>query len=162
MRKLLSFGLLPPLLYIAAVSSLAQPQEPGCTDVSRIEDRLAGAWRLVWLEEPDAGGNVHKADCIGLLVYTRDGHMSVQVMYRNPEAAGRGGPVQYAEGGYEASFGTYKISENTHTFTFHVEGAVVRSLLGKDLSRAFEMSGKQLVVKSTDPKERWRAAWERY
>ena len=57
-------------------------------------DRFIGAWRLAWLEEPDADGTVHKADCTGLLVYTRDGHMSVQVMYRNPQTGGQAGPVQ--------------------------------------------------------------------
>lgn len=127
-----------------------------------VQDRLVGAWRLVWLEEPGADGQVHKADCSGLLVYTRDGHMSVQVMYRNAQTGGQGGPVQYAQGGYEASFGTYQINEGGHTFTFHVEGAMVRSLIGKDLRRAFELSGNQLIVKSTNPNESWRVAWERY
>jgi hypothetical protein len=97
-----------------------------------------------------------------MLVYTRGGHMSVQVMYRNPQADGQGGPVQYAQGGYEASFGTYTIHEGTHTFTFHVEGAMVRSLIGKDLPRAYELSGNQLIVKSTNPNEHWRVAWEHY
>jgi len=127
-----------------------------------IHDRFIGAWRLAWLEEPDADRTVHKADCTGLLVYTRDGHMSVQVMYRNPQTGGQAGPVQYAQGGYEASFGSYRVDENSHTFTFHVEGAMVRSLIGKDLPRAYEMSGNQLVVKSTDPNEHWRVAWEHY
>ena len=161
MKKLLSLGVLP-LLAVAAVSGLARPLGPGRAAVSRIEDQFVGAWRLVWLEEPDAGGGVRKADCTGLLVYTRDGHMSVQVMYRNPEAGGQAGPVQYAQDGYEASFGTYKISESARTFTFHVEGAMVRSLIGKALPRGFELSGKLLIVKSTDPSEHWRAAWERY
>lgn len=127
-----------------------------------INDRFVGAWRLAWLEEPGADGTVHKADCTGLLVYTRDGHMSVQVMYRNPQTGGQAGPVQYAQGGYEASFGSYRVDENSHTFTFHVEGARVRSLIGKDLPRAYEMSGNQLVVKSTNPNEHWRVAWEHY
>jgi Lipocalin-like domain len=107
---------------------------------------VIGAWRLVWLEEPDGAGSVHKADCTGLLVYTRDGHMSVQVMYRNPQTGGQAGPVQYAQGGYEASFGTYQIDENLHTFVFHVEGAMVRSLIGKDLPRVYEFSGNQLLI----------------
>jgi len=34
--------------------------------------------------------------------------------------------VQYAQGGYEASFGTYEIDESAHTFTYHVDGALVR------------------------------------
>ena len=62
----------------------------------------------------------------------------------------------------EASFGSYQIDENSHTFIFHVEGAMVRTLIGKDLPRAYEMSGNQLVVKSTNPSEHWRVAWEHY
>jgi Lipocalin-like domain len=69
---------------------------------------------------------------------------------------------QYAQGGCEASFGTYKIDESNRTFTFHVEGAMVRSLIGKDLPRSFELSGNQLIVKSTNPNEHWRVAWEHY
>lgn len=95
-------------------------------------------------------------------MYTRDGHMSVQVMYRNRQTGGQAGPVQYAQGGYEASFGRYEIDERAHTFTFHVEGAMVRDLIGKDLPRAFELSGNQMIVKSTDPNEHWRVAWEHY
>lgn len=131
-----------------------------------IREQLVGAWRLAWLEEQGTDGRILKADCTGLLVYTGDGHMSVQVMYRNPpansQAATNAAPVQYAQGGYEASFGTYAIDESTHTFTFHVEGALVRTLIGKDLPRAFEFSGRQLIVKSTHPEEHWRVAWERY
>ena len=136
---------------------------PACqANAQQEQSRFVGAWRLVWLEEPDANGTVHKADCTGLLVFTLDGHMSVQVMYRNLQSGRQGGPVQYAQGGYEASFGTYQIDESAHTFAFHVEGAMVRSLLGKDLPRTYELSGNQLIVKSTNPNEHWRVAWEHY
>ena len=130
--------------------------------VADIHDRFVGAWRLVSLEEPDGNGKVSPSDCTGLLAYTRDGHMSVQVMYRNPQTGDQAGPVQYAQGGYEASFGTYQVEEASHTFIFHVEGAMVRSLIGKDLSRAFEFVGQRLIVKSTNPNEHWRATWEHY
>ena len=85
-------------------------------------------------------------------------------MYRigRPQTGGQVGPVQYAHGGYEASFGTYQIDENSHTFVFHVEGAMVRSLIGKDLPCAYEFSGNQLLVKSTNPNEHWRVGWEHY
>jgi hypothetical protein len=88
--------------------------------------------------------------------------MSVQVMYRNPHAGTDAAPVQYAQGGYEASFGTYEIDERAHSFTYHVEGALVRTLIGKDLTRVYELSGKQLIVKSSSPDEHWRVAWEHY
>jgi len=119
-----------------------------------------GAWRLEWLEQPGPDGKTHRIDCGGMLVYTRDGHMSVQVMQRDAGPPAAAGPGQYSQGGYEASYGTYKIDERTHTFTFHVEGALVRNLIGKDLPRAYELSGKQLIVTSTRPDEHWRVAWE--
>jgi len=124
--------------------------------------RLTGAWRLAWLEQPGADGKSHRVDCSGLLVFTPDGHMSVQVMERNPQAQAAAGPEQYSQGGYEASWGTYKVDEHAHTFTFHVEGALVRNLIGKDLPRAYELAARQLVVKSTRPDEHWQVAWERY
>ena len=37
-------------------------------------DRFVGAWRLAWLEEPGTDGKIHRADCTGLFVFTRDGH----------------------------------------------------------------------------------------
>jgi hypothetical protein len=127
-----------------------------------IQNRFVGAWRLAQLETEGAGGKIQKTDSTGLLVFTSDGHMSVQVMERNPPAQTSAAPDQYSQGGYEASFGTYQIDESTHTFTYHVEGALVRTLIGKDLPRAFALSGKQLIVKSTRPEEHWKAVWEHY
>ena len=159
MKNLLSLILITAFLGTAALQLSGASEQDSKQE---IQNRFVGAWRLAWLEEPDGAGSVHTADCAGLLVYTRDGHMSVQVMYRNPQTGGQAGPVRYAQGGYEASFGTYQIDENSHTFVFHVEGAMVRSLIGKDLPRAYEFSGNQLLVKSTNPNEHWRVAWERY
>jgi hypothetical protein len=120
-----------------------------------IENRLAGAWKLVSLEE-HADGQVHKADCAGMFVFTSDGKASVQVMCRNAQTGST-----YAQGGYEASYGTYHIVDCS-TFMFHIDGALVRSLIGKDLKRAYEISGNRLTVKPTDPNEHWKVVWERY
>jgi hypothetical protein len=133
----------------------------GAVDES-LRDRFIGAWRLVWLEEEGAEGRIHKADCSGMLVFTREGRMSVQVMYRSPQAGAPAGPVQYAQGGYEASFGRYEVDALARTFTYHVEGALVRSLIGRHLTRSFELSGTRLIVKSSSPNEHWRVAWEHY
>ena len=116
----------------------------------------------MWLEEPSANGTVHKADCTGMLVFTREGRMSVQVMYREPQVGTAAGPVQYAQGGYEASFGRYSLDASARTFSYQVEGALVRTLVGKDLKRRFELSGDRLIVSSSDPKEVWRVAWEHH
>ena len=162
MRKLLSLGLVSVFIGMTSISGLTRSGSRDRGVNENIRDRFIEAWRLAWLEEPGLDGKVHRADCTGLLVYTRDGHMSVQVMYRKPQAATQAGQVQYAQGGYEASFGTCVIDERTHTFTFHVDGALVRTLIGKDLPRAYQFSGSQLIVKSVNPKEHWRVAWEHY
>jgi hypothetical protein len=120
------------------------------------QNLLVGAWKLVSLEEASADGQVHKADCSGMFVFTSDGKASVQVMYRNAQTGST-----YAQGGYEASYGSYRI-EDSSTFTFHIDGALVRTLIGKDLKRAYEISGNRLIVRSTNPNEHWRVVWERY
>jgi len=148
------------VMSMASEPALSGSQDRDATQSAR--DRFIGGWRLVWLEEADADGTVHKADCTGMFVFTRDGHASVQVMYRHAETTASAAPVQYAQGGYEASFGRYEIDERAHTFTFHIEGALVRSLIGKDLIRSYEFSGNQLIVKSANPNEHWRVAWEHY
>ena len=61
-----------------------------------------------------------------MLIYTRDGHMSVQLMY--PESA-NAQSNEYVQDGYEASFGSYDVDEATHTLTHHVQGSVTRNLL---------------------------------
>jgi len=161
MKKLMAMSRVPLVATALILSAAAsRAQEPKVGDDAR--DRFIGAWRLVWIEEPGPDGDVHRADCTGMFVFTRDGHASVQVMYRNPQAGTAAGPVPYAQGGYEATFGRYQVDPSARTFTYHVEGALVRSLIGKDLVRSFELSGNRLIVKSSNSNERWRVAWERY
>jgi Lipocalin-like domain len=163
MKKRISGGVVLLLFVLTTLSGSAlSGQDRAGSEGTR--ERFIGAWRLVWLEEPGADGTVHRADCTGMLVFTREGRMSVQVMYRNPQAGTPAGPVQYAHRGYEATVGRYDIDAPSHprTFTYHVEGGLARSLAGKDLVRSFELSGNQLIVKSARPDELWRVAWEHY
>jgi hypothetical protein len=156
MKKLLAICVVSLFVGMTAVTA---GQDRGVDD--SVRNRFVGAWRRCWLEQQGADGKVHRIDCSGLLVYTQDGHMSVQVMERKPQAQARGAR-QYSQGDYEAFYGTYELNESTHTFTFHVDGALVRALIGKDLPRAYEFSGKQLIVKSTRADEHWSVAWEHY
>ena len=159
MKKLLSLGLVV-LFTCMAASSLSGSQDRAGNQGAKI--RFVGAWRLVSLEAPGPDGKIQKANSTGMFVFTRDGHASVQVMERNPPPPAAAGPSQYSQGGYEATFGTFEVDENARTFTFHVEGALVRTLIGKDLPRSFEFVGNQLVVRSTRPEEHWKVTWEHY
>lgn len=137
------------LLLSGAGSALAQNND---------SVRLTGAWKLAALEQPGADGKVNRIECCGMFVFTADGHCSVQVM----EPGAGGASTQYSQGGYEASWGSYAVDEKSHTFTFHVEGALVRSLIGKDLRRRYSFDGDRLIVQSALPDEHWRVIWVRY
>ncbi len=162
MSKWLSVGIAAMVVAMMAIAgtSLSGSEQRGETLADR--DRFIGAWRLVSLEEQGADGTSHKADPTGQFVFSRDGHTSVQVMYRSVGTAASAAPIQYAQSGYEATFGRYEVDERTKTFTLHVEGALVRGLVGKDLPRLYELSGNQLIVKPSSPDEHWRVTWERY
>ena len=123
-----------------------------------IQDKFVGAWKLVSIEETAKDGSLIKAECTGLLIYTKDRYMAVQVMYLHPEKMA---PSQYTLNGYEATYGTYKIDEKTNSFDYEVQSALARKLIGKKLKRVFELSGNQLIIKSSDPKEHWRVTWQK-
>jgi hypothetical protein len=162
MKKMFSASVAFLLLAITAIPIAALPGSQVPDEDRSLKSRFIGAWRLVSLETPGPDGKIQKSDSTGLFVFTRDGHASVQVMERNPPPQTQAATEQYSHGGYEATFGTYEVDESAHTFVFHVEGALVRSLIGKDLPRSFEFSGNQLIVKSTRPEEHWKVTWERY
>ena len=123
---------------------------------------LVGAWHLAWLELPAQDGALRRiTDAHGSLIYTSTGEVSVQVMYASAASAASSGPVQYAQGGYEGSFGRYSIDEATHTVTHRYEGANVRDLVGKDLPRRYTLVDGRLIIRSTRPDEHWSVAWER-
>ena len=159
MKRLLSTGVVSSFIGATAMTLFGGQNRGGNEGIRK---RFVGAWRLVSLEATGPDGKIHRAHSTGLLVFTRDGHMSVQVMERIPSPQAPAGPEQYSQGGYEATFGTFEIDESAHTFTFHVGGALVRTLVGKDLPSSFEFSGKQLIVRSTRPEEHWKVTWERY
>jgi hypothetical protein len=123
---------------------------------------LIGAWHLVRIDAPGPDG---KAASIlqpeGMLIYTGDGHMSVQLMY--PESA-NSPDNEYVLGGYEASFGSYDVNEARHLVTHHVKGSITRELLvGKDLPRAYQLTADgHLIIRSADPREHWSVTWEHY
>lgn len=161
MKKLSWYGPGILIVVMTMAAGLAASGNHEGTANQDIRDRLVGAWRLAWIELEGTDGKPHRADRTGILVYTRDGHMSVQIM--TPKGwVPPGGPVQYEQGGYEAYFGKYDVDEHAHSVTHHVEGALVRTLIGQDLTRVYEFSGRQLILKSSRSDEKWAVAWEHY
>jgi hypothetical protein len=149
---------------LAAMVSAGIAQAQSASKHTAVPDsaRLIGAWHLVRIESPGPDGK--PADIPqpkGMLIYTRDGHMSVQLMYpRSANAQSN----EYVQDGYEASFGSYDVDEAMHTLTHHVLGSVTRDLLvGKDLPRIYQLTNDgHLIIRSAQPEEHWLVTWEHY
>ena len=149
---------------VLAIAGLVHVQFAKTQEAGHVSDRerLIGAWHLELIDSPEPEGkpsNIPQPK--GMLIYTRDGHMSVQLMY--PKSANNQSN-QYVLDGYEASFGSYDVDEATHTLTHHVQGSNTRDLLvGKDLPRKFEFTADgHLIIRSVRPDEHWSVTWERY
>ena len=143
-------GFLLPFVFVLGLSQAASPASD--------RDRLIGAWRLVSLGESGPDGKfVEVPGLKGMLAYTRDGHVSVQIMYPEAQSALTN---DYVLRGYEASFGRYDVDESAHTLTHHVEASITHGLVDKDLVRSYQFSGNRLVIRSTRADEHWSVTWE--
>jgi Lipocalin-like domain len=159
--KALCYGV---FVTVIAVAGFTHPQSGKATVGARdsASEKLIGAWHVVRIDAPGPDG---KPTSIpqpkGMLIYTRDGHMSVQLMYPKSEMALSN---EYVQDGYEASFGSYDVDEATHTVTHHVQGSVTRDLLvGKDLPRVYQFTADgHLIIKSARPDEHWSVTWQHY
>jgi len=156
--KTISYGILA--LVLAAVCGVSQTRSAEETGLSRPDrERLIGTWRLASIEGPD-GKLLTTGVPTGMLIYTRDGHMSVQLM--QPES-GAALTNDYFLNGYEASFGSYDLDEANHTITHHVQGSITHLLVGKDLPRGYHFNDdRNLIITSTRAEEHWMAIWEHY
>jgi len=148
------------LAAVVAIAALAQAQSANQKAGDR--EKLIGAWHLAHIDAPGSDAKSGSAaQPKGMLIYTRDGHMSVQLMY--PKSA-KAQSNEYVQDGYEASFGSYDVDEETHTLTHHVQGSNTRELLvGKDLPRIYQLTdGGKLIIRSARPEEHWSVTWEHY
>ena len=144
-------------LYLAIIAGAqTAPKQTGHSD----RERLVGAWHLVKVEAPARDGKPASGpQPTGMLIYTKDGHMSVQLMYPETTLSN-----EYVERGYEASFGSYDLNDSRHLVTHHVQGSVTRDrLVGRDLPRLYQFApGGHLLIRSAQPEEHWSVIWEKY
>jgi hypothetical protein len=148
--------------FLLTAVSVLQAQSPATGAAVRSDkDKFIGAWHLAHIDSPGSDGNAHPvAQPKGMLLYTRDGHMSVQLMY--PDSAANL-TNEYVLNGYEASFGSYELDEAKHLVTHHVQGSITHGLVGKDLSRVYQFTDDgHLIIRSASPAEHWSVTWEHY
>ena len=156
--KTISVAILALILAVCAISQTNGAEQKRASGSDR--QRLIGAWRLRSMNGPD-GKPLTAGIPTGMLIYTGDGHMSVQLMY--PKSASSLSN-EYVLNGYEASFGNFVVNEMTHTLTHQVRGANTGELLvGKDLPRVYQLTTDgHLVIRSARADEHWSVTWEHY
>jgi len=118
---------------------------------------IVGTWALTAAEKilpdgtraSDYGANPH-----GLVIFTADGHYSVQI-YRADRlkfSSGdklKGTAEEYKEASLSMSvhFGTYSVDPARHTITFHVDRSSFPNQDDTTQVRPYEMSGNELSWK---------------
>ena len=108
-----------------------------------MRDRFVGTWRLVSFVARGADGretHTYGSDAHGLLMYDKDGRMSVHV------ARSDQGPVKSNDDGYLGYFGRYTVDERAGTVTHHIEGASYPNFVGTDQQRHFTLENTRLVL----------------
>ena len=152
-----------PLLCFALVC-------PAATAAPTLRQQLLGTWRLVSVENREAGEPEWKSlfgeSPRGYIMYDATGHMAVQFEKTPP-------PAKFASGddwkptpdevlgvylGYVAYFGTFTVDEKASVVTHHVEGSLRPSYFATDQKRPAKLEGNRLIL--SDGKT-FRVVWER-
>jgi hypothetical protein len=153
----LTFAVVTVLSGVSQTQSSAKKVPTSGSD----RERFIGAWHLASMGQPGTDGSVNNLPGLkGMLLYTRDGHMSVQLTYPESRATLTN---DYVLNGYEASFGTFDVDEAKHTVTHHVQGSITHGLVGKDLPRVYQFTDDgHLIIKPSRSDEHWSVTWEHY
>lgn len=124
-------------------------------------DRLLGNWRLVSFSAEDARGKAYYPmgeGLAGVLMYTADGRMAVQLMSADRPALaspayGSGTQAEWAQAArsFFAYSGTFSVDEATPAVTHHVEIALNPYWVGRDQTRRIKLDGEKLELSGASP-----------
>jgi len=142
------------LLFVVVFMVLALPASAGDREV------LVGTWRYAGevdtLGDGSAGPTSALSDTQGLLVYTRDGFVSVVLMPKNrnwrAETATIGELRETVVNG-NAYAGRYELDPDTHTITHVTSVSMEPAYQQKRLDRKYSLEGNTLILRGTFPYE---------
>jgi hypothetical protein len=149
------------------------------------KETLAGSWKFIADQELDQENKVCKQDTAvsGLLIYTNDGKMSVQLLWRKTRGPLFNDSIMEQDGrsaglglgfntwnldqtrriidSYDAYFGIYDVDWDKKIVTHTITGNFRPERPGFSYKRAFRIKDDTLFLKSTDTTKRWQIAWLR-
>jgi hypothetical protein len=155
------------LLVAATTPSPAQQR----TEVETIKQQLIGSYKLISYDSYDVNGTATRLPyTAGQISFDPAGRMSVQLMGNDRPAIANGQRASEADraaayASYQAYFGHYTIQPDKGTVTYHVEGALVPSMVGSELVRYYEFSSDRRTLYLSVPngdRVVGKLRWERY
>ena len=141
------------LLLGCAMPPLTYGQRPA-------QSTVVGTWRFVHIEVPGPDGKPSEApQPTGMLIYTKDGHAAVQLMYPQTSLSN-----EFVHDGYEATFGTYDLDAGKHQLVYHVQGSATREkLVGTSETLHYDFpDSRHMIIRPTQTDQHWSVTWERY
>ena len=141
-----------------------------------MNEKLIGTWRLADYEYLRSDGErlwPFGQSPVGVITYTDEGFMSVQIMdsERPIFVGGNRWSATLAEmaaafEGYLAYFGTYDVNNADGFVTHHIQGSLFPEYSGTDQVRYFEVEGERLTLRTPplpagDQTITGRLIWER-
>jgi hypothetical protein len=131
-------------------------------------DEFIGAWTLVSYERRTAASELEYpmgAHPVGRIAYDPLGRMSAQLMRANrphfQDSSGSAEEKIAAFDDYIAYYGTYVVNPANRTVVHHVEASLNPNWVGTDLTRSYEFSGSQLILRAAGQDGEIRLVWER-
>jgi len=143
------------------------------------ENNLVGTWKFIADQLLDSSYHVIKEDTAvdGLLIYTPDGKMSVQFIWKRSRVSIMHDSIMKQDGmstglglgnntwtldqsrqlidTYEAYFGDYQVDWSTHTVSHIISGSIRPDKAGIVKKRIFKLTGDTLLLRSADPMDSW-------
>jgi hypothetical protein len=146
---------------VAAVLVSPVPASPQSVTPTSTSEALVGTWHLVSFEDVENGKTIHRYGDkpLGLFIYTRDGHVAIQIANPDKPACAIPGardktplpsctPEQTRAllEGYVAYWGTYTVDASAGVVVHHVQSDVRNTYTGTDQPRPFTLEGDRLVI----------------
>jgi hypothetical protein len=129
---------------------------------------LIGTWKLLSQETHRPGQppeHTRGLDPDGLLIYTPDGYMSVQLARTDSDAEHFYDRTDFDHvmSGYHAYFGRYEIDEAAGIVRHHVQNSLYPPYAGQVQVRHYQLAGDRLTLNTPPWKDgSWRVlVWER-
>lgn len=110
-----------------------------------VANAIVGPWKLVeWVVTDPSGEKSYPygESPQGLLIYTDDGQMSVQLMNPETHSGDQSDSLEGIVSGYFAYYGTYSIDEESKTITHNISGCLAPSWIGSDQVRGYDLIGE--------------------